>query len=129
MSDWLAGFAPEDRAGAAWLAIGLAGQALFFSRWLVQWIVSEARGASVMPLAFWWLSLSGSLIVLAYAVREREPVLALGQTVGFTVYSRNLLLIARGGRRGERGRAAAENVNAENAADAEHAGPIAERSE
>ena len=76
-----------------WLAIGLAGQLTFGARFLVQWIVSERRGKSVIPLAFWWLSLGGGVILLAYALHRRDPVFILGQAFGLIVYVRNVVLI------------------------------------
>lgn len=79
-----------------WTLLGLLGQALFFSRMLVQWVVSERLGRSVVPPAFWVLSLLGSTLLLAYAVHLRDPVFTLGQSVGFVVYVRNLVLIRRG---------------------------------
>jgi lipid-A-disaccharide synthase-like uncharacterized protein len=78
-----------------WLVTGLIGQAVFFARFLVQWIVSERRGKSVIPNAFWFLSLTGSLILLTYAVHIRDIVFTLGQAFGFMVYIRNLMLIYR----------------------------------
>jgi lipid-A-disaccharide synthase-like uncharacterized protein len=78
-----------------WLAVGFFGQAMFFSRFLVQWIASERRGQSVVPLAFWWLSLGGGALLLAYAIYRRDPVFILGQAFGFVVYTRNLLLIRK----------------------------------
>jgi lipid-A-disaccharide synthase-like uncharacterized protein len=79
----------------AWTALGFVGQALFFSRFAVQWIASERRQQSHVPVAFWWLSLAGSLITLAYAIHRRDPVFVLGQAFGWLVYSRNLRLIYR----------------------------------
>jgi lipid-A-disaccharide synthase-like uncharacterized protein len=78
-----------------WLAVGLVGQLLFTSRFLVQWIVSERRRQSVVPTAFWWLSLGGAALLLAYAIYRRDPVFILGQAFGFVVYTRNLVLIAK----------------------------------
>jgi lipid-A-disaccharide synthase-like uncharacterized protein len=78
-----------------WLATGFLGQVIFFMRFLVQWIASERRGESVIPIAFWFLSLTGSLILLTYAIHIRDPVFTLGQGFGFTVYIRNLMLIYR----------------------------------
>ena len=78
-----------------WLAIGLAGQLAFGARFLVQWIVSERRGKSVIPLAFWWLSLGGGVILLAYAVHRSDPVFIIGQAFGLIVYVRNVVLIRR----------------------------------
>jgi lipid-A-disaccharide synthase-like uncharacterized protein len=76
-----------------WWAIGLAGQFLFASRFWVQWIASERARQSVMPLAFWWLSIAGGLLTLAYAVYRLDPVFILGQATGTLVYARNLALI------------------------------------
>lgn len=78
-----------------WLGIGFLGQALFTSRFLVQWIASERRRQSVVPLAFWWLSLAGGGTLLAYALYRGDPVFILGQAFGLVVYVRNLLLIRR----------------------------------
>lgn len=77
------------------LVLGFAGQALFASRFLVQWIVSERRGESVIPVAFWYLSIGGSVLLFTYAVLRRDPVFMLGQATGSIVYVRNLVLIRR----------------------------------
>jgi lipid-A-disaccharide synthase-like uncharacterized protein len=82
-----------DRIPSAWLAVGFAGQALFSARFLVQWIASEKRRASVIPAAFWWLSLAGGTALLAYAIHRRDPVFVLGQAVGLAVYGRNLVFV------------------------------------
>lgn len=78
-----------------WLSIGLAGQCLFMSRFIVQWIHSERHGESLIPVSFWYLSLLGGLIVLAYGFHKLDPVIILGQLPGTLVYSRNLVLIHR----------------------------------
>ena len=78
-----------------WLGIGLLGQALFSARFLVQWIASERRRRSVVPLAFWYFSVGGGLTLLAYAIYRRDPVFILGQGAGLFVYARNLWLIHR----------------------------------
>jgi lipid-A-disaccharide synthase-like uncharacterized protein len=78
-----------------WQVIGLVGQSLFFSRFLVQWYVSERERRSVVPISFWWLSLVGSSIVLVYAVVIQDLVFTLAQSCGFVVYIRNLVLIKR----------------------------------
>jgi lipid-A-disaccharide synthase-like uncharacterized protein len=80
-----------------WIAVGFLGQGLFFGRWLVQWIVSERHAESQMPVAFWYLSLVGGLITLAYAIYRRDPVFIAGQSIGALVYIRNLMLIHRRG--------------------------------
>ena len=74
---------------------GLIGQAVFFSRFLIQWIASERKGESVIPEIFWYLSLVGSMMVLVYAIWRRDPVFTMAQMFGTIVYSRNLVLIHR----------------------------------
>ena len=86
-----------------WIAIGFLGQALFSARFLVQWISSERRKRSVVPLAFWYFSLAGGATLLAYAVHRRDPVFTVGQLTGLFIYARNLQLIYRS-RREERER-------------------------
>lgn len=76
-----------------WIGIGLTGQLLFTSRFLVQWIASERRRESVIPVAFWWFSLAGGVTLLSYALWRRDPVFILGQAMGLVVYARNLALI------------------------------------
>ncbi|EPC03933.1 hypothetical protein L861_01135 [Litchfieldella anticariensis FP35 = DSM 16096] len=78
-----------------WLTIGLLGQALFSARFLVQWLASERAQRSVVPLAFWFLSLGGGATLLAYALYRRDPVFVLGQGAGLIIYLRNLMLIRR----------------------------------
>ena len=75
--------------------LGLLGQVLFFSRFLVQWIASEKKGRSTIPLSFWYLSLGGGGLLLFYALWRKDPVITLGQLVGLFVYVRNLMLIHR----------------------------------
>jgi len=76
-----------------WVILGFIGQFAFFMRFLVQWIVSEKRGKSVIPIYFWYLSLSGGVILLVYAIHIADPVFTLGQSCGVLVYTRNLMLI------------------------------------
>jgi lipid-A-disaccharide synthase-like uncharacterized protein len=78
-----------------WLGIGFFGQALFFGRWVVQWIASERSAESRVPISFWYMSLIGGLITLAYAIYRMDPVFISGQGVGTVVYVRNLILIHR----------------------------------
>jgi lipid-A-disaccharide synthase-like uncharacterized protein len=87
MSDW--------RVDPFWFVLGMSGQAIFFSRFLVQWIASERAGKSYVPRIFWWLSLVGSMVVLAYAIHRKDPVIVLGQAFGWVVYARNLVLLGR----------------------------------
>lgn len=78
-----------------WIGIGLAGQLLFSARFIVQWIYSEKYGRSLIPLAFWYLSIGGGAVLLAYAIYRKDPVFILGQAFGLLVYLRNLHLIYR----------------------------------
>ena len=78
-----------------WLAIGFLGQFLFSARFLVQWLVSEKRRQSVTPVAFWYFSLAGGVILLSYAIHKRDTVFIVGQATGLLVYVRNLMLINR----------------------------------
>ena len=76
-----------------WVAFGLFGQLLFGSRFIVQWIASERRKVSHIPIVFWYLSLSGGIVTAIYAVHRRDPVFIVGQAAGLIVYARNLMLI------------------------------------
>ncbi|MNM78040.1 lipid-A-disaccharide synthase [compost metagenome] len=80
---------------AFWLAVGFAGQLLFTGRFALQWLYSEYKKRSVIPVGFWYLSIVGSALLLAYAIYRQDPVFILGQSFGFVVYLRNLQLIAR----------------------------------
>lgn len=78
-----------------WLLLGVFGQLLFAGRFIVQWIASERAGKSIMPVAFWFFSIAGGLITLAYGLVRREPVIILGQSLSLFIYARNLMLIAK----------------------------------
>jgi lipid-A-disaccharide synthase-like uncharacterized protein len=80
-----------------WIAIGFLGQGLFFGRWVIQWIASERTAKSEVPIVFWYMSLTGGLITLAYAIYRKDPVFIAGQSIGALVYIRNLMLIHRQG--------------------------------
>lgn len=76
-----------------WLIIGFSAQALFFGRWVIQWIATEKKKKSTVPIAFWYFSLVGGLMLLAYAIYRKDPVFILGQTTGAIIYLRNLYYI------------------------------------
>jgi len=80
-------------ADRLWLILGLAGQAVFGGRFIVQWIASERRRESHIPLVFWYLSLIGGAITFAYAIHKKDAVFIIGQGSGLVVYIRNLMLI------------------------------------
>ena len=75
------------------LSIGFIGQGLFASRFIYQWIYSERKGRSEIPLLFWYLSIFGGIGLLIYAIFRKDPVIILGQSFGIFIYLRNLILI------------------------------------
>jgi lipid-A-disaccharide synthase-like uncharacterized protein len=83
-----------------WLIIGMFGQILFGLRFLVQWICSEVKQESHIPIAFWYFSISGGMILLFYAIHRKDPVFIVGQSMGLIVYVRNLRLIYKKGKGG-----------------------------
>lgn len=78
-----------------WLLVGFLGQALFSARFIVQWVASERARRSIVPHAFWFLSLAGGATLLAYAIYRQDPVFIVGQGAGLFIYLRNLVLIRR----------------------------------
>ncbi len=81
--------------GIIWVSLGLLGQVLFTGRMLVQWAASERSKRSVVPVAFWWMSLIGASMLLVYFIWRRDVVGVLGQATGWGIYIRNLVLIHR----------------------------------
>ena len=79
-----------------WLAFGIVAQLVFTGRFLVQWVASERAGRSVVPVAFWVLSMVGGMMTLVYGIQRREPVIIMGQVLAVFIYVRNLMLIFRG---------------------------------
>ena len=75
------------------LIIGFVGQGLFASRFIFQWIYSERRGESYIPIIFWYLSIFGGIGLLTYAIFRKDPVIIVGQLFGIFIYLRNLILI------------------------------------
>jgi lipid-A-disaccharide synthase-like uncharacterized protein len=82
-----------------WVALGYLAQILFTMRFVVQWIASERAGKMVMPIAFWFFSIGGGMLLLVYALYIRDPVFILGQSFGVFVYLRNLYFELRDRRR------------------------------
>ena len=78
-----------------WLILGFIAQFLFASRFLIQWIASEKAGHSIVPIGFWFLSVTGGALLFVYAVYRRDPVFIVGQGSGLFVYLRNLYMIMR----------------------------------
>jgi len=79
----------------AFVILGFVAQGVFASRFIVQWIASEKQKRSVIPMAFWYLSFFGGLMLTVYAVYRRDPVFILGQASGLIVYTRNIILRLR----------------------------------
>ena len=84
---------------AVWEGVGFAGQLIFTSRFLVQWAASEKKKDSVVPVAFWWISLLGGVTLLAYALYIQSRPIIFGQALGLLVYVRNLMLVNKARRR------------------------------
>ena len=82
---------------ATWLIIGLLGQGCFMMRFLFQWICSERARRSVVPVIFWYFSIGGCILVLAYGIHRADPVIIIGQLTGTIIYARNLYFIWREG--------------------------------
>jgi lipid-A-disaccharide synthase-like uncharacterized protein len=78
-----------------WIVFGFLGQAMFTMRFVVQWVASEKRKESVIPIAFWYFSLGGGLILLAYAMRQMDPVFIAAYLLNPVIYFRNIYLIYR----------------------------------
>lgn len=84
-----------------WLLIfGSLGQVIFTLRFVYQWIYSMRRNESVLPLGFWMISLFGSGIIVIYGIIRMDPILIMGQSVGFIAYSRNIILYRKEIKRG-----------------------------
>lgn len=96
---WLMQVLLVDDWGGVWLAVfGIAAQSLFMSRMALQWIISERARRSIVPPVFWWLSLWGGLMLLAYGILDHDVVIIFGQVFGLVVYARNLYLIHLAGK-------------------------------
>ena len=76
-----------------WTIIGLVAQGLFFGRFFIQWLASERKGESTVPVAFWFFSMFGGALLLIYAIHQRDIVFISGQAGGLVIYLRNLMLI------------------------------------
>ena len=78
-----------------WMILGFAAQGMFTMRFIVQWIASEKKKESVVPVWFWYFSLLGGAMLMVYAVHIKDPVFILGQSTGVFIYARNLWLISK----------------------------------
>ncbi len=87
-----------------WVILGFVAQGFFTMRFVVQWIASERARKSVIPVAFWFFSIGGGVLLLVYALYRRDPVFIAGQALGLVVYVRNLYFIIVNGRQATRPR-------------------------
>src|SRR5258708_27183424 len=86
-----------------WVVLGFVAQAFFTMRFVVQWIASERARASVIPVAFWFFSIGGGVLLLIYALYPRDPVFIAGHALGPVVYVLNLCFIIAHGRQSSAG--------------------------
>ena len=93
-------FFDQDWETLIWIAIGFGGQGLFMMRFVVQWWSSEKARQVVIPVSFWYFSIAGSLVLVAYAIHRRDPVFIFGQALPLAIYLRNLSLHYRSKGRG-----------------------------
>lgn len=93
MPSLLSFFRVSSQAELLWVVFGMTAQLLFTARFLIQWLASEKARKSVMPVAFWYFSMLGGVMLLAYAIHRSDPVFIVGQALGVFVYARNLWLI------------------------------------
>lgn len=80
---------------SVWKAVGWFGNVVFFSRFFVQWYATEKLRRVVVPTAFWWLSLLGSLLLLVYSLRQRDSVFIFAYAFTWIPYIRNLVIHRR----------------------------------
>lgn len=93
MATVMSWFHVNTTAELLWVLFGFLAQLMFTGRFLLQWLASEKQRKSVVPVAFWYFSLAGGVMLLMYAIHRRDPVIILGQAVGVVIYLRNLMLI------------------------------------
>ncbi len=75
-----------------WKIIGWCGNAVFSSRFIVQWYATEKKKQVVVPTAFWWLSLVGSLLLLIYGLHQKDSVFIFAYAFTWIPYIRNLMI-------------------------------------
>jgi lipid-A-disaccharide synthase-like uncharacterized protein len=91
MNDWLDQVLTNAANPIA--LFGFLAQLVFFMRFLVQWISTERNRKSVIPIAFWYISITGGIMLLTYGILDHDPVIIMGQSFGLIVYARNLYFI------------------------------------
>jgi lipid-A-disaccharide synthase-like uncharacterized protein len=89
----IAWFDKQSTTELIWLAVGFGAQAMFMMRFVIQWVASERVKRSIVPETFWYFSLGGGLMLLAYSVWRMDPVYIFGQALGTVIYARNIYFI------------------------------------
>jgi lipid-A-disaccharide synthase-like uncharacterized protein len=89
----IAWFQDQSTTDLIWIGLGFFAQFLFMMRFVVQWIASERAKRSVMPELFWYFSIGGGVLLLAYSVYRIDPVYMFGQGLGLVIYLRNLYFV------------------------------------
>lgn len=98
--DWLTNLIWHDGkflgiAWSFWKLLGWLGNAVFFTRFFVQWYATEKLKRVVVPTAFWWLSLTGSFLLLVYSLHQRDSVFIFAYLFTWIPYIRNLVIHRR----------------------------------
>ncbi|WP_448189791.1 lipid-A-disaccharide synthase N-terminal domain-containing protein [Azospirillum sp. sgz301742] len=93
MDKLMAWYASTSATEMVWIGLGLFAQALFMMRFVVQWIASERIKRSVVPETFWYFSIGGGILLLAYSIYRVDPVYMFGQGLGLIIYFRNLYFV------------------------------------
>ena len=96
LAQWWATVTPVE---LWWLAVGFLAQLMFSMRFIVQWIASERAKQSIVPEMFWYFSVAGGAMLLAYAIYRVDPVFIIGQASGLLIYARNIQFIRRNKKR------------------------------
>lgn len=97
-SAWYNGLSTKE---LIWIIVGFVAQFMFMMRFIMQWIYSERARRSIVPEVFWYFSLLGGALLLAYAIHRTDPVFIAGQSLGLLIYSRNIYFIWREKKRGD----------------------------
>ena len=97
-SAWYNGLSTKE---LIWIIVGFVAQFMFMMRFILQWIYSERARRSIVPEVFWYFSLLGGALLLAYAIHRTDPVFIAGQSLGLLIYSRNIYFIWREKKRGD----------------------------
>lgn len=93
--DFMERFFHNERISTLMLIYGSSGQVIFILRFVYQFLISRKAGQSVLPMGFWVISLVGSFVIVSYGIMTLDPVLILGQSMGFFSYIRNIMILRK----------------------------------